>query len=138
MKKIVLLLFLPLLLLAQNIEEEIYKTIIHGLFPGKERITVYIDAPASFPKLRDSSIIVVPSPKSADLILASKESSILNNPNKIIFVNNFYLLQKYRNNVVGGFFWQKGRPNIIFLERRIKALHIQLPQDLQEFVDEAF
>jgi len=40
--------------------------------------------------------------------------------------------------VVGGFFWQKGRPNIIFLERRIKALHIQLPQDLQEFVDEAF
>jgi hypothetical protein len=131
-------LLLSLLLFAQDVEREIYKTIIHGLFPNKERISVYVDAPSSFPKLRDGTIILVPSPKIADLILASKERTVLDNPHKIIFVNNFYLLQKYRSKVVGGFFWQKGRPNIIFLEKRIKVLRIQLPKDLQEFVDEAF
>ncbi len=129
---------LPFLLFAQNIEEQIYTTIIHGLFPNKDRIVVYIDSADDFPKLRDHSFILTPIPKTADLILASKEKTILANPHKIIFVNSFYLLQKYRDRVVGGFFWQKGRPNIIFLEQRIKALHIKLPNDLREFVDETF
>ena len=138
LKKILLILSLLLSLCNASdlrTEQKIYDRIIHALLAQKQTIKVWSDTEENRKLLTTiPGIDLVDSPKKADFLLLSKE---LKDPkNAIIFVTNFPLLQKMQKSAVGGFFWQKGRPNILFLEKNLNKHHIVLPQSMQEFVEE--
>ena len=135
------ILFLTLLFLYAsplNTEKEIYKIIIHALFPHKQNIKIWFDDPNSFAALLQlKDTVLTQNPKNADMLFISHEKSFHNAPaQKIIFVNNYTLLKKYQNRAIGGFFWQKGRPNIVFMRKSLQKHHIALPPNLQKYIED--
>ncbi len=136
------LLSLLLLLILQasplEIEKEIYKIIIGALLPNKKIVKVWIDNPDAFSAiLRLHKIRLVQNPQKADILFISKQDSFSKiSFKKIIFVNSYTLLKRYQKGVIGGFFWQKGRPNIVFLRKPLQLHHITLPPDLQKYIED--
>ncbi|QOP44816.1 hypothetical protein [Sulfurimonas paralvinellae] len=125
------------LLLANNLnyEMKIYDTIFHALFPTKKRVKVWSDNTEKLQQLAKLAIISpVKQQKNADILLLTNLSDIQNETPK--FVCDYKLLKNYRTSAIGGFYWQKGRPNIIFLEKNLKKFHIKLPASMQEYIEE--
>jgi hypothetical protein len=52
---------------------------------------------------------------------------------KILFGCRYRTLKN--NNVVGAFFWQKGRPNILFYNTRLQREGLKLTPHLQKYID---
>jgi hypothetical protein len=134
--------FLSLLLLVSFLfssdlktEQKIYEVIIHTLLPQKEEIKVWSDD-VSKEKILSSIVGVksVSSPEEADFLLLSKEKKVQSKG--IRFVTTFRLLEAKQNSVIGGFFWQKGRPNILFLRKNLQKHHIKLPKSMQEYIED--
>jgi len=121
-----------------EIEKEIYKIIIQSIFPHKKSITIWTDNPKEFDALiRLKNIKFITNPKYADIVFVSRENSFQNiPPKKIIFVNSYILLKKHKNEAIGGFFWQKGRPNIVFLRQNLQIHHINLSPDFQKYIED--
>ena len=139
MKKIIILLVLNLSLFASvnDIEKEIYATILRAIFPNKPTISVWSDNKNKTILLHQIPFVQITSPQKADIVFIYHEPSIPTLPlKKIIFVGSYSLLKKYKNRVIGGFFWQKGRPNIIFLEKNLKKFHIHLPPEFDKYIED--
>ncbi|WP_419769470.1 MAG: hypothetical protein ACNI3C_08990 [Candidatus Marinarcus sp.] len=54
---------------------------------------------------------------------------------KLFFTNNYKKLlsdDKY----IGAFFWNKSRPNIVFIKSRLENQHIELPKSYEQFVED--
>ena len=136
------LLSLLLILLLQasplDIEKKIYKIIIKAIFPQKHIVKVWLDNPNAFAAiLYLNRVKVVDNPQKADILFISKQDSFSKiSFNKIIFVNSYKLLKNYQNIAIGGFFWQKGRPNIIFLRKNLQKHHIHLPVKFQKYIED--
>ena len=134
--KKLLLLLVPLLAFAsvQDAERRIWIQIVSAIFQNKKIVKVYSLCPKLSQKIpKNSNIILVDTPKKADLIIANKYVNFA--VDKPIFVRKYYLLQRYKNRAVGGFYWQKGRPNIIFEEKSLKKFGIILPESFQRYVE---
>jgi len=41
----------------------------------------------------------------------------------------------YKKDIVGGFYWQKGRPNILFLKDNIDKYNIKLPSSMKQYIE---
>jgi hypothetical protein len=80
-------------------------------------------------------IIFVENCTSADLAILEKSKIEENCSNVSIITLEYDLLKKYPNSI-GSFFWQKGRPNIIFIKSRLKNQNIILDRAFDEFVEE--
>lgn len=55
--------------------------------------------------------------------------------NKIIFATRFHTFKRDRN-VIGAFYWQKGRAHIIFGRERLEQKKIVLPQQYGSYIEE--
>ena len=138
LKKILLLLLLSVTLFAQNphnVEEKIYALIIHTLYPNKTYIKVFSDTPHYKEILQHiSNIKLVSSPQDADFLVLENQ---LHTPSKgVIFATSYHLLRDYKKDAIGGFYWQKGRPNILFLRKNLQKYHISLPASMQKYVED--
>jgi len=73
--------------------------------------------------------------ENADIVFLSNEGDIENNCKaKYIFSTSYYGY-KTSQKVVGSFFWQKGRPNIIIKSAMIKKLDVKLSKQFQKYVE---
>jgi hypothetical protein len=80
-------------------------------------------------------IVFVDDCNGADIAILEK-SKIEKNCTDIPMITLEYdLLKKYPNSI-GSFFWQKGRPNIVFIKSRLKNQNIILDSDFDEFIEE--
>ncbi len=126
-----------LLAQSQDIEKEIYKTILHALFPQKHIIIVWSDSDQEL-FIGIPHVVVIYDQKRADILLLKKR---LPHPSpklrqKLLFVRSYTLLKIYKDWAIGGFFWQKGRPNILFFKPNLLKYHITLPQSFQKYVED--
>ena len=138
MKKLFLIVATLALLFASEAQTErkIYDAIIHALFLDQERtIHLWSDSDRlrdELQKLRD--IKIVEDIDQADMAIITnklpKECKCL------LFVTSNRRLKEYKNKAVGGFFWQKGRPNILFLKANLHKLNIKLPESMKQFVED--
>lgn len=137
MRKFFLLLLLAPLLFSSDLktEQKIYGLIIHSLLPNKESIKVWSDNKTKENILRSiKGVVYVNSSDKADFLLLSQKENL--HTKGIKFVTNYQLLEDEKNSVVGGFFWQKGRPNILFLRKNLQKHHIKLPQSMQDYIED--
>ena len=86
-------------------------------------------------------------PEESDIVLMTEESTLSNILNRIqvhtndskkpiIFVTNYHFL-KMSDDIVGAFYWRKGRSQLLFIKKRLKQYDITLPKEYQSFmVDE--
>ena len=139
MKRIIVAICFTLSLLASvnDIEKDIYTTILRALFPNKAIISIWTDSKEKKELLQKIPFVQVTSPKDADILFVYNESDMQTLPGKkIVFVGNYSLLKKYKNRVIGGFFWQKGRPNIIFLRHNLQKFSLHLPQEFDKYIED--
>ena len=124
---------------TQDIEKEIYSKIFHALLPNKKTIHIWNE------DHKDESIFsaiqgvkLVKRPDEADILILTHNKKLLTPKNcqKIILSERYRLIKEHQECILGGFFWHKGRPNILFLAPNLKKHHIRLPKDMQEFVED--
>ncbi|WP_152184767.1 hypothetical protein [Sulfurimonas indica] len=77
---------------------------------------------------------IVNSCKEADIVIIT---TLKNLPEackeKILFGTRYSHLRD--NRVVGAFFWQKGRPNILFYKRRLERYNIKLDASFDKYIE---
>lgn len=61
-------------------------------------------------------------------------NNLCSQKNKLFFTNNYrrLLLDK---RFYGAFFWNKSRPNIVFIKKRLEKKNINLPKNYDQFVE---
>ncbi len=74
---------------------------------------------------------------SADIIFVDKISHLPPEcrDEKKIFVTKYSEYRNHRSKVIGAFFWQKGRPNIIFNKERLEYFGIKLPKKYDKYIE---
>ncbi|MFK5936861.1 MAG: hypothetical protein QM497_00560 [Sulfurimonas sp.] len=115
--------------LASSIFNTIVSSITH-----KKNATVYLYSDIESVSKYPDKLKVVKDCSSADVVLLS---SIKNIPKdctfKILFGTKYSHLNN--KNVIGAFFWQKGRPNILFYKKRLEKYHIKLDKSFDKYIE---
>ena len=137
MRKIILLLLFSLVLFAKNdtFELRIYEQVLHALFPGKTIVRVWSDSPQKkrlFAQLKGFQL--TSNPKNADFLLVTKSEKL--NAKGVVFVTSYHLLKRFKENAIGGFYWKKGRPNLIFLRPNLQKRGFHLPHSFQKYIED--
>ena len=138
MKKVLFfLIFLSTILFAStvDIERKIYGEILHTVFPNKEVVYVWSDNQISS-LTGIEGVKVVRDLESADIVILKNHLQDEQIKTKVVFVKNYYLLKEYKDFAIGGFYWQKGRPNILFLEKNLQKFNIKLSNGLENFIED--
>ena len=137
--KTLFLVILPFYLFAgvAQIEQAIYATILHNLFPKKKIIYVWSDEKEDILK-KISGVKVVHTLKRVDIAFVDDEEDIYLFVDKDIpiFVEKYYLLKKFPDKIIGGFFWRKGRPNIIFFRQNLYKFGLHPTKELEPYIED--
>jgi len=107
-------------------------------------VSVYTDDPEYREVFAASKrIFLSKTPEEADIILITNRSTLryMLNRNKVnqnvekpvLFVTNYQFL-KYSEDIVGAFYWRKGRSQLLFVKKRLEQQAIQLPEAYHNFM----
>ena len=123
---------------------KIYQGIFHAL-SSKTPINVYTnDKEYRDVFLHSKKIVLSNTLEASDIALVTDERTLKNilytkNSNRnfdkkpIIFVTNYHFL-KISKEIVGAFYWRKGRSQLLFIKNRLKQHNITLPKEYQSFM----
>ena len=102
----------------------------------KQSVSVYCDSDEYKEILfRSQHIRLVAEPEEADIILQTEFNSHFNTA-KIIFTTKYAILKK-NPHIVGAFYWSKGRPQIVFIRKRLEKKHLDLASELKKYIVES-
>ena len=138
MKKLLLFLLFSITLFASrsDTERKIYDTLIHAILPKEKVIYVWSDSKELTRELKKiKNIVLVPKLKEAKIAIV-KKTEIPTQCSCLLFVTSYKQLKRYKDKAIGGFFWQKGRPNILFLKKNLQKEGVSLPKSMQQFIEE--
>ncbi|QOP45919.1 hypothetical protein [Sulfurimonas paralvinellae] len=80
------------------------------------------------------AIEIVTQCSEADVVLLSTLKNLpVTCKDKVLFGTRYSQLKN--PDVVGAFFWQKGRPNILFYDYRLKKHHIKLDKSFDKYIE---
>jgi hypothetical protein len=68
----------------------------------------------------------------ASIILQTKKGTRYHH-DKIIFTTNYRILRQ-NSDIIGAFYWSKGRPQIIFIRPRLEKKKITLPDNFKKYI----
>ena len=101
----------------------------------KENSSVYIHTNISSLRKYPGSINIVTDCEKADLVILSTTTNIPKEcEGKILFGSRYSHMKN--PHVIGSFFWQKGRPNILFYSKRLKEHNINLDSNFDRYIEE--
>ena len=81
-----------------------------------------------------AQLIIIDSCLQADIVILSNTKNIPKQcEGKILFGTRYSHLKDTR--VVGAFFWQKGRPNILFYRDRLEKNNIKLDSSFNKYIE---
>lgn len=124
---------------------QIFSSLVH-----KPSIRVYTDD-KEYQEIfvHSKRLVLTDDPEASDIVLITNRPALFkimkeqkwisdkeNEEKPILFVTDYRLL-KYSFDIVGAFYWKKGRSQLLFIKNRLDAHHIDLPSEYQDFtVDE--
>jgi len=115
--------------LESSVYYAIFKEITHS-----ERPKIYMYTPVPSIERFDSRFQLAKDCKQSDVVIIKHSKDLTNEcKDKILFGTKYQTLRN--KNVVGAFFWQKGRPNILFYKTRLDEHKIILNKDLRKYID---
>lgn len=118
-----------------SIETQIIEKIALSLFP-KQKIVAWGETADQKNIINLSSKMEgVSNPSYANFIIVSKNIPQNLSRNSVIITTEYSLLSKDER-VVGAFFWQKGRPNILFLRLRMQNLNVSLGREFDKYIED--
>lgn len=147
MKKLLILLILVYGELYA-LERESTLKMYHGIFSAlsfEKQVSVYTNDKEYRDVFRYSNKIVMTNlPEKSDIVLVTEERTLkslmiklnVSNANSqmpIIFVTKYQLLELSKD-IVGAFYWRKGRSQLLFIKNRLEQHNIKLPKEYQNFM----
>jgi hypothetical protein len=84
-------------------------------------------------KLEEADIVLITEEKTLSNILYRIKVNTDVGKKPIIFVTDYHFL-KISDDIVGAFYWRKGRSQLLFIEKRLKRHNIILPKEYQNFM----
>lgn len=149
MKKLLVLFILgygQLFALDKDSTLKIYHHVFNAL-TDKASITVYTKD-TEYKKVFAFSkrIILSKEPQMVDIVLVTGKNMLMDvmeecdvheeaTTRPIIFVTDYRLLKESKD-IVGAFYWRKGRSQLLFIKNRLDAKGITLPSEYQEYMIE--
>ncbi len=129
------------------LERESTLKMYHGIFSAlssKTMISVYTTDPEYRKVFAISKrIFLAKKPEESDIVLITNRSTLQaimrrnrvnqNAQKPILFVTDYRFL-KNSEDVVGAFYWRKGRSQLLFIKKRLDQQGIQLPKAYQNFM----
>ncbi len=118
-----------------SIETQIIDRIASSMFPS-QKITVWGET-AEQKYIIEKSHKLYPAENihSARLVIVSKKVPE-NIPSNAILISTEYSLLAKEPRIVGAFFWQKGRPNILFIRERMEKANIVLGHEFDKYIED--
>ncbi len=135
MKKLVILLLLLDISLYASAKSELINSIIK-LFTQKDNVLLYVDDEYR-PKGDFGSFILTNNCQEADFYIVNKITPYFKScleKNSLVMATNYKEYMKYKN-ILGVIFWQKGRLNIIFRQKRLDELSVKLPKAYDKYIE---
>jgi len=141
LKKIIFFLSIPFILFASSheisLEQKIVTKMAHAIVKKTTKsLKVWVyggKLPSGFHE--GNNFEVVSSCRDADILLIDKEGFEEESCKKTpLLVLDYELLSKYRS-ALGAFFWQKGRPNIVFIAPRLQRHGIKTSNKFAQYVE---
>ena len=115
--------------LAASIFNEIVSSITH-----KKNAVVFLHDKIQSVSKYPGKLHVIKDCSRADVVLLSTVKDIPKEcDSKILFGTRYSHLKN--KNVIGAFFWQKGRPNILFYKDRLKKHNIKLDKSFDKYIE---
>ena len=130
------------------LERESTLKMYHGIFSAlslDKPVTIYVnDKEYRYVFKYSKKISLTTRPEDSDIVLVTDQSTLksviekLNtnqrrNKMPIIFVTKYQLL-KLSEDIVGAFYWRKGRSQLLFIKKRLDRYNIKLPREYQNFM----
>ena len=84
----------------------------------------------------ESDIILITNRSALFKIMREKQWAVDKDKKPILFVTDYRLL-KNSFDIVGAFYWRKGRSQLLFIKNRLKAYQITLPSEYEAFIVDA-
>ncbi|MCD6190081.1 MAG: hypothetical protein J7K14_00890 [Sulfurimonas sp.] len=136
MIKLLLVLFLVTSIYASDSKKAsgIFNLIVKEI-TKKENSSVYLHKGIESIEKYPGNLKIVTECKDADIIILSTTRDIPKECNKKLLFGSRYSHLK-NPNVIGAFFWQKGRPNILFYQKRLNTHHIKLNSSFNRYIEE--
>ncbi len=101
---------------------------------SKEKPIVYLHTEIKSLKAYPGDLIIVKDCTKADIVILSSTKDIpATCEGKILFGTRYSHLKDKR--VIGAFFWQKGRPNILFYKDRLDENNIKLDSSFDKYIE---
>ncbi len=141
MKRAFFILFIITSLFANRAEElkaMLLEAVAGLLNENRERVYVYIQDE----RLKDLSryfkkVVAVENCFDADMVFAKDVEKLSKECRaKKIFATRYSSYKKSKDISMGAFFWQKGRPTIIFNKRVLSRFHIVLPDKFKKYEEQ--
>ena len=101
----------------------------------KDYASVYLHRDIESIKKYPGNLKIVTECKDANIIILSTTRDIPKECNKKLLFGSRYSHLK-NPNVIGSFFWQKGRPNILFYNKRLKEHNIKLDSSFNRYIED--
>jgi hypothetical protein len=136
MMRIILITFALILNLFANsseIEVKIYENILSN-FNTNSKIKVYSDNKniSNIIKMYSNKLEISNKIDAKFYILSSKIDSL--SSDKIVIVTSYNLLKDMKSSI-GAFYWKKGRPNILFIQERLKNKNLILNSSYNKYIE---
>ncbi|PHS41300.1 MAG: hypothetical protein COB07_02180 [Sulfurovum sp.] len=87
-------------------------------------------------ELEEADIVLMTDKRSLRSILYRLKVSRNVSKKPILFVTDYHFL-KMSDDIVGAFYWRKGRSQLLFIKKRLQAYDIILPKEYQSFMIDA-
>jgi hypothetical protein len=101
----------------------------------KEYINVFASSKRMFlsRKPEKSDIILITNKSTLFRIMRERQWTVDKEEKPILFVTDYRLL-KFSFDIVGAFYWKKGRSQLLFIKNRLDAYSITLPNEYKNFI----
>lgn len=119
---------------SEKVEAKIIMSMLNSI-TSHTNLLIYTDSKKIKKTLLRDEITFINDCNSADIAILESDEIVTKCKNTTIITLKYDLLKIYLNSV-GSFFWQKGRPNIVFIESRLRDKNITIDSDFHDFVEE--
>lgn len=116
-----------------QVKAQIVSKIAHA-FVKKDIINIYISEHNDLAQIKglDSSLQYTSYEEADIAFIDKKRSSVASKNERYIFSTSYYLYQNDPD-IIGTFFWQKGRPTILIKSSLLKERGILLPEEFNKY-----
>jgi len=128
-----ILLSVQLLAFDTTTAAKIFDKIFDAMFTQKSIVVYTVNKEYQDVVVAATSLQLSKSPELADIILVDSKYEVPKGNNYIIFTTDSSVFKR-NENAVGAFYWEHGRPKIIFLQSRLNTKGITLSDAFQRYI----